>query len=305
MAIRPQLGSTMRVLEPAPGVLAFYDGRVRGARVHGEEPNWLDDGAYELGTASYAIVDGEEAIVYDTHISKAHAHLIRLRLRERGVLSIKVVLSHWHLDHIAGNEVFSDCEIIAHTRTAEAMDRNKGAIEAGRSDGAPAIKPLVLPTRTYDDTLGLDVGRLRVELRHVDIHSRDGSLLLIPERALLLAGDALEDTVTYVAEPDGLERHLADLARIKTWGISRILPNHGDAGIIGGGGYGPGFITATERYVQRLLLCRTDERLQSLDLKSFVSDELEAGWITYFAPYEAVHCANVEAACGRGAVYGG
>ena len=57
-----------RVLRPAPGVLAFYDGRVEGYR-WAEEENWVDEGALALGIASYAIVDGAEALVYDTHVS--------------------------------------------------------------------------------------------------------------------------------------------------------------------------------------------------------------------------------------------
>jgi len=47
--IRPPLGSTMRLVRPAPNVLGFYDGRVDGARIWSDEPNWLDDGAYTLG----------------------------------------------------------------------------------------------------------------------------------------------------------------------------------------------------------------------------------------------------------------
>ena len=36
-------------------------------------PNWVDQGALSLGIASYAIVDGGEALVYDTHVSVEHA----------------------------------------------------------------------------------------------------------------------------------------------------------------------------------------------------------------------------------------
>ena len=36
----------------------------------------------------------------------------------------------------------------------------------------------------------------------------------MPEQRLLLAGDTMEDTVTYVAEPDGLDAHLVDLERL-------------------------------------------------------------------------------------------
>ena len=63
------MASTLRVLRPAPNVIAFYDGRIDGKRAHAAGPNWLDDGAFALGVASYAILDGSEALVYDTHIS--------------------------------------------------------------------------------------------------------------------------------------------------------------------------------------------------------------------------------------------
>lgn len=305
MAATTVLGATMQVLQPAAGVLAFYDGRIPGVRAFSREPNWVDDGAFELGIASYAVLSGEEALVYDPHISVVHARIIRKTLEARGVRRMRVVLSHWHLDHIAGTEVFADCEVIAHVWTDAEMRRRKAAIEAGTADGAPPIKPLILPTRTYEDELALDVGGRRVELRHADIHSRDETLLLLPDARLLLAGDTLEDTVTFVAEPEGLERHLDDLARVATWDVNRILPNHGAPDIIANGGYQTSFIAATERYVERLLRSRNDEALQKLDLKAFVADELAAGWITYFEPYENVHRGNVEAACGRSSPYCG
>ncbi len=70
------LGSTLRVLRPAPHLLAFYDGRIPGRRAYAARPNWLDDGAYTLGVASYALLDGPHALVYDTHISLPHARAL-------------------------------------------------------------------------------------------------------------------------------------------------------------------------------------------------------------------------------------
>ena len=104
------------------------------------------------------------------------------RWRRPGVRRIRVVLSHWHLDHVAGNAVFADCEIIAHALTDELLREHRAAIEAGTHAGAPAIDPLVLPTTTYEGTLALEVGGVPVELRHVDIHSRDGTVLVLPGR---------------------------------------------------------------------------------------------------------------------------
>ena len=96
------------------------------------------------------------------------------------------------------------------------------------------------------------VGRIEVDLRHVNIHSDDATVVLVPELALLFAGDTLEDTVTYVAEPTALGTHLGDLERLWKWKIARILPNHGDPAVIGEGGYPRSLIRATQQYVRTL-----------------------------------------------------
>src|SRR3954451_3714825 len=134
----------MRLLKPAPGILAFYDGR-EGKREH-EQPNWLDDGALLLGIASYAIIDGDEALVYDTHLSVARARWIR---RQLGVANVTVVLSHRHIDHVAGTEAFADCEVLAGPLTARLLGEQREAIEAA----SPPVKPLVLPTGVVPDTI--------------------------------------------------------------------------------------------------------------------------------------------------------
>ena len=88
------LTATMRILEPYPGIHAYYDGRIEGKRLHSEKSNWVDDGAYSLGIASYAIVAGEHALVYDTHMTLDHAHAVRTHLEGLGVTRFDVVLSH-------------------------------------------------------------------------------------------------------------------------------------------------------------------------------------------------------------------
>lgn len=289
----PRMGATMTVLRPAPNLLAFYDGRISGVRAFSTEPNWLDDGAYALGVASYAIIDGDDALVYDTHISIPHALIVRQTLADLGVRRLRVVLSHWHLDHVAGTEVFADSDIIAHALTAAALTRHRVAIEAGSHEGAPAIRPLFMPSTTYEGSLRLEVGSIRVVLRHVDIHSCDGTVLMLPDRGLLLAGDTLEDTVTYVAEPDRLECHLTDLHRLAGWDIAHILPNHGAREIIAAGGYGTGLIGATERYLRHLIRCRDEPDLRPANLRSLVAEDVAAGTLSYFEPYEAVHRHNI------------
>ena len=290
-AAAPGLGATLRVLRPAPHVLAFYDGRVAGVRAYSAAPNWLDDGAYGLGACSYAVLDGTQALVYDTHMSIAHAAIVRRVLEEAGATDLRVVLSHWHADHVAGNAVFADCEILANALTAETLVSRRASLETG----TPPIAPLVLPNRTFERQLTLEVGAIEVDLRQVDIHSHDGTVMLLPATGLLFAGDALEDPVTYVSEPARLAHHLVDLDRMATWDVRRILPNHGSPDIIAAGGYGPELIGATRDYVGKLLRCRSDPELARQSLAVFAAESLARGDVVYFAPYEAVHRRNVDA----------
>jgi len=284
----------LRVLALAPNLIGFYDGRVAGQRF-AAQANWVDDGALSLGVCSFALIDGSEALVYDTHVSVDHAAAVRRELEGRGVRHIVVVLSHWHLDHVAGSAAFADCEIVATRLTRDRLVAERAAIEAGTSaDGPPAVSPLVLPTRVLDDATRLRVGRLRVTALPIDIHTADGLVLHLPDEGVLLAGDTVEDTVTYVSEPESLETHLRGLERLRGLRATSIYPNHGDPDVLSAGGYGEGLIRATQRYTRDLLRAAHDPALAALDLRAFVADSLAARWITYFAPYELVHRANLE-----------
>ncbi len=284
---------TLRVIDLSPNLIGFYDGRIADTRLFGAEPNWLDDGGYALGICSYAIHSEREAIVYDTHLSIAHAKRIRDVLAARGITHIRVVLSHWHLDHVAGNAAFADCEIIALEETARLLREHATAIQSGTYDGPPAIAPLVMPTTTFTGNCVMQVGQLEVHLRPLDIHSRDGLVIFLPHDGTLLAGDTLEDTVTYVAEPNRLANHLSELTRMATWTIARIFPNHGALRIIRAGGYDRRLIAATNTYVRKLLTLQNDKNLIEQDLRTFIADDLAKAGIDYFEPYEAIHRLNV------------
>ncbi len=278
----------MRVLRPYPHIFGFYDGREDRPRTYDAE-NWYDDGALNLGICSYAIVDGDEAIVYDTHASIDHARFVRRTLEAEGVRRMTVVLSHWHADHVAGNAVFEDCEIIANVLTRDALAAHRDELESE----LPPIRPLVMPTRTFDRSLSLTAGRREVELRHLDIHSFDGTVLLLPAEKILLAGDTLEDPITYVVEPERLTDHLRDLARLQDWPIDRILPNHGSPDVIAAGGYDRRLIAATIEYIETLLTAGLDESTDR-PLCELLAGLFEAKAIHHYPAYDDVHRRNLQ-----------
>ena len=279
--------SHLRVFEAQAGILAFYDGRVEGHRF-AATPNWVDDGALSLGIASYALVAGDQAIVYDTHVSVAHGRFIRDTLTARGVQHIRVVLSHWHLDHVAGTEAFAGCQIIATDRTLAHLAEHRAGIEDGSFHGLPAICPLILPDTTFSGRLVLSLGGEQVELIEANIHSDDACVIWLPERRVLLAGDTVEDCVTYVGAPEDFDTHLADLQRLAALRPEWVLPNHGSDRVIRIGGYGPDLLTATADYIRLL------QRGAPAQMTTAIAPWVKAGVLHYFPPYEAVHAQNLD-----------
>ena len=94
-------------------------------------------------------------------MSVEHARFVRATLAAEGIERFTVVLSHWHLDHIAGTEAFADCEVIACERTAEQLAERRAAIESGTESGPPGNRPADHAHEDVRDRMELRVGGLR------------------------------------------------------------------------------------------------------------------------------------------------
>lgn len=287
-----ELTKHLRVMEPAAGILAFYDGRVAGHRFAPHD-NWVDDGALSLGIASYAVIGGDEALVYDTQVSVPRAEVIRRVLADRGVRHVRVVLSHWHLDHVAGTAAFKDCEVIANRRTRAHLEERQSAIEAGTDHGLPAICPLILPDVLFSGQMRLRVGSRPVTLIEANIHSDDATVLWLPDVRVLIAGDVVEDCATYVGAPADFATHQADLARLLALAPGTVLPCHGDPEVIAAGGYGAELLSATSRYIGWLRRLQHQPDLADTPLADVIAVDLAAGTLRWFEPYEAIHSQNI------------
>ena len=284
------LAGGLRIYRPHPAVRAFYSGRRPGDRF-APGPNWVDDGALSLGIAAYAIVMGDQALVYDTHVSVSHAQAMRAALQAEGVRHVRVVLSHHHMDHVAGTAAFTGCEVIANARTMDHLTRDKAAIEAG--DRPPAITPLIMPTTVFDGAMVLNLGGAELHLLTANIHSDDATVIWWPSEGLLFAGDTVEDCATYVGAPEDFEQHLTDLDRLAALGARRILPNHGDEATIAAGGYAPTLIPATQRYIRWLLDLPTHPDRSETPLRDVIADDLAQGTLLWWPDYESVHAQNI------------
>ena len=286
--------SSIGVVEINDHLLGFYAGR--DTPDDGTDPaardSWVWWGALSLGLCSYAVHADGAAVVFDSMALPEQARWIREHLRGRGADRLALVNSHWHLDHIAGNAVYGEGPIIAHALTREYMVRHRHAMERGELWGPPGVS-VALPGITYRARMDIHVGDIVLELHHFAIHSQDGTLLYLPADRIALVGDMLEDTVPFIWDPADVPLHLKELERMKTLGMERILPSHGDPKAIRQGGYAPPFIDAVSGYLSRMMRRADDPGYMESALSDFVGDYVERGLLHYFAPYEETHRQNL------------
>jgi glyoxylase-like metal-dependent hydrolase (beta-lactamase superfamily II) len=284
----------IRVFQINDHLLCFYDGRPAQASHRADTDNWADSSAFDVGVATYAIHRGDAALVYDTYPTTQDAQWVRDYLTRAGIRHFTVVNSHWHLDHVGGNAVYADADKIATDKAIRQLVVKKAAIEAGTEWGPPAIKPLVIPNIGIMRDTNYYVGDIKVELRPVNIHSEDGLVMYLPGDRILLAGDTLEDTVTFVDEPMQFAEHYRNLQNMKHWNVYRILPNHGDPDAISRGGYGTTLIDATQDYLRKLIQHAHDANYLNGTLEDYVGDSVKKGWVSIWWAYRDAHESNLK-----------
>src|SRR5579872_3369565 len=284
----------IRVFQINDHLLGFYDGRPAQESRRSQSSNWMDSSALDVGVATYVIHRGDEALVYDSYPSTQEAKWVRDYLTRAGIRHFTLVNSHWHLDHVGGNAIYADVDRVATEKTIRRLMSEKAAIESGTEWGPPAINPLVVPNIGIATDTARLVGNIRVELRPVNIHSEDGLVIYLPDDRILLAGDTLEDTATFVSEPEGIEGHYKNLKKMKLWNIRRILPNHGNPDVISRGGYETTLIDATMGYLRKLVMRAHDPDYLSGTLEDYVDDSVERGWVSIWWAYRQAHETNLK-----------
>ena len=227
----------------------------------------------ERGTGAWGnagIVNlGNRTLVFDTFLTPAAARDLRAAAEElTGQPIAYVVNSHYHMDHIHGNSVFSDAQIIATgktreriaTRGAELLVRERehpeypGSFDAQIASAAtPELRDdltalqgeyraldaalpeltLRLPDITFEHRLTLHGTQRMVELlSYGGGHTSSDAFLLLPAERIAFLGDLLGiQTHPSFGQAD-LERWDTILERIEALDIVTVVPGHGPVGAL-------------------------------------------------------------------------
>ena len=221
------------------------------------------DGGWAICNAG-AIDLGDRVLVFDTFVNQHVAEEFKETIRRLiGKPISYVVNSHYHSDHVKGNQVFDGASIVATTKTLEVMTAAKKRYDTdsesirkdvqqdldshlarpedpdtalfegydrGHLDGLPTLK-YTLPDVTFDDRMTFRGPKRTAEaITYGGGHTVSDSFLYLPEDRLAFMGDLLfVDCHPYIA--DGNPRELFRIFdRVEALDARVLVPGHGPVG---------------------------------------------------------------------------
>jgi glyoxylase-like metal-dependent hydrolase (beta-lactamase superfamily II) len=150
----------------------------------------------------------------------------------------RVINTHHHGDHVAGNQFFMPCDIVAHEFCRGEVVKMAAAVPAGDriprregwSEGSEDRK-FVAPTTTFTDRRSYEVGTIRVELIHLGpAHTWGDIVVHLPAQRILFAGDIFFNYVTPFGQTSHISRWIEVCATIAKMDVDMIVPGHGPVG---------------------------------------------------------------------------
>jgi cyclase len=188
------------------------------------------------------VVDlGGETLVFDTFFTPAAARDLVAAAEGLGLPPASVVVnSHWHGDHVRGNQVFEGAAILATHRTRELIAGPGQERLAGlqqeletSADAPPELVAAVaeieqrLPDEAFDERRSL--GRAEL-LTYGGGHTESDAFLNLADRGVLFAADlVLVRSHGWIGDGDpGAWPHIVD--RIGRLDFDVLVPGHGEVG---------------------------------------------------------------------------
>ncbi|KAA0546232.1 MBL fold metallo-hydrolase [Bacillus sp. BGMRC 2118] len=222
--------------------------------------------------ANAGFVDlGDKTLVFDTfNTQQAAKELKEIAEQTTGKKVSWVVNSHWHGDHIRGNQIFKDCSIISSEKTYDKMrEIHPSRIQKQKDDIANLHKyiqslekqyknenneneslhkqilflkeialslptlEVTLPNYTYNDEFTFYGEKRTAKLITLGGgHSICDSFLYIPEEKVAFMGDLLfvETHPTLFEGDSSVEKWIEILTKVDCFEIKIFIPGHGPIG---------------------------------------------------------------------------
>ncbi len=156
------------------------------------------------------IVSEEGILAIDPLMTPSLATRLLSEIRSISRAPIRFLVdTHYHGDHVFGNQYFVPAPIVAHANARqeliEKFDANMNRYTSGRPELIPELSQIrmTLPDVTFNDRMDLRLGDREINLIYLGRAHTDGDILLhLPQDGVLYAGDIAFHRVL-PAFPDG------------------------------------------------------------------------------------------------------
>jgi cyclase len=192
----------------------------------------VNDEGLAGGNAGFVIGD-DGVVVIDTFQDPRPAKTLLDEIRKLTPLPIRfVVNTHYHLDHVNGNDVFAAAgATILAQRNVRAWMRSENfkMLDAPVTPEKKArVESLTLPTVDFDRHIELFLGSRRIEVRYYAGHTGSDSVVSIPDAHIVFCGDMLwkEHVPNLIDSSTGAWIESLD-AMQRDYGPSTWVPGHG------------------------------------------------------------------------------
>lgn len=224
-------------------------------------------GTLQVGANSPVFVNDNEALIIDSGTSPAAGRALIQDVKAITDKPVKYVIdSHYHYDHLFGNQVFgADVQIIGHDHTRDRLKANTleqytfltsvrpipQRVEALRQRIAQETDPAqkttlerqvqnslnyaeqvkevkqTPPNLTFDNTMTLVRGGREFKLLYLGRgHTDTDVVTYLPRERIVATGDLMESVLSYMGDSYP-EEWIATLEKLKGLDFDTVLPGHG------------------------------------------------------------------------------
>jgi len=189
------------------------------------------DGSWYINNTGF-LVGGGGVISIDSCATQRRTRALLAAVASVTDLPVRTLINtHHHGDHTYGNYLFGGATIVAHERCrdgvlASGLPANLG-VWTDVDWGIPELAP---PFLTYADAVTVWSGDLKCDVRYVGMpaHTTNDSLIWLPDRSVLFAGDLAFSGGTPFLLMGSVEGAIEVLERVvRPLGALTIVPGHG------------------------------------------------------------------------------
>lgn len=174
----------------------------------------------KFGYNIYAMIEGDEALIVDTGF-RNHIKSLEEDLKVKDIQIKKVIISHFHLDHILGLKEINPEEIIGSYDYEKTLDVY---VDSDKHH-------LFTPNTKVEKEMNLKFGKFNLKIQKFPGHAQCSLLISINDKYLHIGDELMytnqgEDLLPFVGK-SVIKRHIESLEKLKSYTDLIFLPSHG------------------------------------------------------------------------------